>query len=94
MVGFRGLTPAWDGLSQSSVTRARSHRPRGCRGFLSLTGCSTPGHRRSAAPIEKTFNRLADHQLGAVDAAFFTTNGVLSVVMCLLLLFAKMQAAL
>jgi hypothetical protein len=41
-----------------------------------------------------TFNRLADHHLGAVDAAFFTTNGVLSVVMCLRFLFAKMQAAL
>ena len=32
--------------------------------------------------------------LSAVDAAFFTTNGVLSVVMCLLFLFAKMHAAL
>jgi hypothetical protein len=41
-----------------------------------------------------TFNRLADHHLGAVDAAFLTTNGVLSVVICLLFLFAKMQAAL
>jgi 4-hydroxybenzoate polyprenyltransferase len=32
--------------------------------------------------------------LSAVDAAFFTTNGALSVVMCLLFLFAKMLAAL
>jgi len=41
-----------------------------------------------------TFNRVADHHLGAVDAAFFTTSGVLSVVICLLFLFAKMHPAL
>jgi len=44
-------------------------------------------------------HRLADAaretaDLSGVDAAFFTTHGVLSVVMCLLFLFAKMQAAL
>jgi heme O synthase-like polyprenyltransferase len=61
------LKPAWGGLSQSSVTPARSYWLRWCRGFLSLTGCSTPGHRRSAAAIEKTFNRLAEHELDAAN---------------------------
>jgi len=44
-------------------------------------------------------HRLADTaretaDLSGVDAASFTTNGVLSAVMCLLFLFAKMHAAL
>lgn len=36
---------------------------------------------------------VSPDDLSSVDAAFFTTNGVLSVVMCLLFLFAKMQPA-
>jgi hypothetical protein len=37
---------------------------------------------------------VSPDDLSAVDAAFFTANGVLSVAMCLLFLFAKMRPAL
>jgi 4-hydroxybenzoate polyprenyltransferase len=69
----------------------------GFAGFAELAG---GGWLRLAAVAAAALLLLRQHRLvsvddlSSVDAAFFTTNGVLSVVMCLLFLFAKMQPAL
>lgn len=47
----------------------------------------------AAALLIRQHRMVSPDDLSSVDAAFFTTNGMLSVVMCLLFLFAKMQPA-
>lgn len=66
-------------------------------GFAAFAMMAGGGWLRLAAVAAAGTLLLRQHRLvspddlRAVDAAFFTTNGVLSVVMCLLFLFAKMR---
>ena len=97
----RGLhsAPARLGGRQALLV-ARALHAAALAGFAGFAVMAGGGPLRLIAVAAAGLLLVRQHQLvspddvSAVDAAFFTTNGVLSVVMCLLFLFAKMQAAL
>ena len=94
----RGLrsAPAVLGAGQALLV-ARVLHVLALLGFLAFAVMAGSGWLRLTAVLAAAALMVRQHRmvsaddLSSVDAAFFTTNGVLSVVMCLLFLFAKMQ---
>jgi hypothetical protein len=79
------------------VTTIDGVRPRWCQDFVSVSGCCTsppvlPARQPLLARrflLARRHRLVAPDRLEAVDAAFFTSNGVLSVAMCSLFVVAK-----
>jgi len=82
-----------------ALTVARLLHTGALLGFAGFAVMAGGGWLRMAAVLAAAVLLVRQHllvtpdDLSSVDAAFFTSNGVLSVVMCLLFLFAKMQPA-
>lgn len=94
----RGLHSAPSRLGgRRALLLARALHAAALAGFAVFAMMAGGGWLRLAAVAAAGILLVRQHRLvspgdlRAVDAAFFTTNGVLSVVMCLLFLFAKMR---
>ncbi len=90
--------PARLGAGRALAVARLSHLA-AAAGFLAFALMAGGGPWRLAAAAAAGGLLLWQHRLvhpedlSRVDAAFFTANGILSVIMCVLFLFAKMHAA-
>jgi 4-hydroxybenzoate polyprenyltransferase len=96
--GLRSLPAAFGG--RRSLWMARGFHVGSLLGFAAFALLAGGGPLRMAAVAAAGVLLLWQHRLvapddlRAVDAAFFTANGVLALVMAILFLFAKMRPAL